>query len=59
LVGSYVVDEVDAPLIVCGAGGLNPVKRAILGSVSEAVLHHSHRPITQDRALTVLLSRRS
>ena len=37
-------DEVDASLIVCGARGLNPVKRAILGSVSEAVLHHSHRP---------------
>jgi nucleotide-binding universal stress UspA family protein len=39
-----VADEVDASLIVCGARGLNPVKRAILGSVSEAVLHHSHRP---------------
>jgi nucleotide-binding universal stress UspA family protein len=37
-------DEVDASLIVCGARGLNPVKRAVLGSVSEAVLHHSHRP---------------
>ena len=37
-------DELDASLIVCGARGLNPVKRAILGSVSEAVLHHSHRP---------------
>jgi len=37
-------DEIDASLIVCGARGLNPVKRAILGSVSEAVLHHSHRP---------------
>jgi nucleotide-binding universal stress UspA family protein len=39
-----VADEIDASLIVCGARGLNPVKRAILGSVSEAVLHHSHRP---------------
>ena len=38
-------DELDASLIVCGARGLNPVKRAILGSVSEAVLHHSHRPM--------------
>ena len=37
-------DELDASLIVCGARGLNPIKRAILGSVSEAVLHHSHRP---------------
>ena len=39
-----VADEIDASLIVCGARGLNPIKRAILGSVSEAVLHHSHRP---------------
>ena len=39
-----VADEVDASLIVCGARGLNPVKRAFLGSVSEAVLRHSHRP---------------
>jgi nucleotide-binding universal stress UspA family protein len=36
-------DEIEASLIVCGARGLNRVKRAILGSVSEAVLHHSHR----------------
>ena len=40
----HAADELDASLVVCGARGLNPVKRAILGSVSEAVLHHSHRP---------------
>lgn len=40
-----VADEIDASLIVCGARGLNLVKRTILGSVSEAVLHHSHRPM--------------
>jgi nucleotide-binding universal stress UspA family protein len=39
-----VADEVDAALIVCGARGLNTIKRTILGSVSEAVLHGSHRP---------------
>lgn len=39
-----VADELNASLIVCGARGLSPVTRAILGSVSEAVLHHSHRP---------------
>jgi nucleotide-binding universal stress UspA family protein len=38
-------DEIDASVIVCGARGLNLVKRAILGSVSEAVLHHGHRPV--------------
>jgi nucleotide-binding universal stress UspA family protein len=39
-----IADEIDAALIVCGARGLNLAKRAIIGSVSEAVLHHSHRP---------------
>lgn len=38
-----VADELDASLIVCGARGLNAIKRSILGSVSEAILHHSHR----------------
>lgn len=39
-----VADEIDASLIVCGARGRNAAKRALLGSVAEAVLHHSHRP---------------
>ncbi len=39
-----VADEIDAPLIVCGARGRNAAKRALLGSVAEAVLHHSQRP---------------
>ena len=39
-----VADAVDAALIVCGARGRGMVKRAILGSVSEAVLHNAHRP---------------
>ena len=40
----WVAEEIDAPLIVCGARGRNAAKRALLGSVAEAVLHHSHRP---------------
>ncbi|MBV9415404.1 MAG: universal stress protein [Solirubrobacterales bacterium] len=39
-----VADEIDAALIVCGARGRNALKRAMLGSVAEALLHHSHRP---------------
>jgi nucleotide-binding universal stress UspA family protein len=39
-----VADEIDASLIVCGARGRNAIKRAVLGSVAEAVVHHSHRP---------------
>jgi nucleotide-binding universal stress UspA family protein len=39
-----VADEIDASLIVSGGRGRNALKRAMLGSVAEAVLHHSHRP---------------
>ena len=38
-----VADELDAALIVLGARGRNAAKRALLGSVVESVLHHSHR----------------
>ena len=46
-----VAEEIDACLIVSGARGLNPLKRAVLGSVSEALLHHVRRPtlITRER----------
>jgi nucleotide-binding universal stress UspA family protein len=40
-----VADEIDASLIVCGTRGRNALKRAVLGSVAEALLHHSHRPM--------------
>jgi nucleotide-binding universal stress UspA family protein len=39
-----VADEVDASVIEYGTRGRNAAKRALLGSVAEAVLHHSHRP---------------
>jgi nucleotide-binding universal stress UspA family protein len=46
-----VAAEIDASVIVCGSRGRNAVKRAMLGSVSEALLHHSPRPtlITRER----------
>ena len=37
-------DDVDASLIVLGARGLTAIHRSLLGSVSEAILHHSRRP---------------
>lgn len=39
-----VAEEIDASLVVCGARGRNAAKRALLGSVAEAVLRHSHCP---------------
>lgn len=40
-----VADELDVRLIVLGTRGLTAVQSALLGSVSAAVVHHSHRPV--------------
>jgi nucleotide-binding universal stress UspA family protein len=37
--------QIGARLIVIGSRGLGPVCRIALGSVSEAVIHHSHWPV--------------
>jgi nucleotide-binding universal stress UspA family protein len=44
-------DDVDADLIVVGSRGLGAVQRAVVGSVSEAVVHHSTRPVLVLRAV--------
>jgi nucleotide-binding universal stress UspA family protein len=40
-----VADEVGADAIVMGTRGLGAFKSAILGSVSQGVLRHGHRPV--------------
>lgn len=37
--------EIEADLIVMGSRGLGPVKRILLGSVSEGVVHHARVPV--------------
>jgi len=40
-----VADELDAELIALGTRGVTAVQSALLGSVSNAVVHHSGRPV--------------
>ena len=39
-----VADELDVHVIVVGSRGLSGIKTVMLGSVSDAVLHHTRRP---------------
>jgi nucleotide-binding universal stress UspA family protein len=41
-----VAEEIGAGLIVMGSRGLGRLRRALLGSVSDAVVRHAHCPVT-------------
>jgi len=40
-----VADEIDATVIVAGTHGSTAVQSGLLGSVSNALVHHAHRPV--------------
>ncbi|XP_071082823.1 uncharacterized protein [Haliotis cracherodii] len=41
-----IADEENASLIVTGARGVGKIRRTLLGSVSDYIVHHSHVPVT-------------
>jgi len=40
-----VADELGAGLIVLGSRGVGPLRRALMGSVSDSVVRHAHSPV--------------
>jgi nucleotide-binding universal stress UspA family protein len=40
-----LADELGAGLIVLGSRGLGPLRRALMGSVSDSVIRHAHCPV--------------
>jgi len=41
----HLAEELGAGLIVMGSRGLGGVRRALIGSVSDSVVHHAHCPV--------------
>jgi nucleotide-binding universal stress UspA family protein len=41
-----VAEEIDAGLIVMGSRGHGRLRRALMGSVSDAIVRHAHCPVT-------------
>jgi nucleotide-binding universal stress UspA family protein len=52
----HVAEEVGAGLVIVGSRGLGPVRRAVMGSVSLSVVHHSHGSVLVVRGDDVGLS---
>lgn len=38
-------EDIKATLVITGSRGLGTIRRTVLGSVSDYVIHHSHVPV--------------
>lgn len=38
-------EDIEATLVITGSRGLGTIRRTVLGSVSDYVIHHSHVPV--------------
>ena len=60
--GEFVVkvaEEEKAAMIVMGTRGMGTIRRTILGSVSDYVVHHAHCPVIVCRKAEVVIRQQS
>ena len=53
-----VGEDIGTGLIVLGSRGLGGVKRALMGSVSDSVVRHAHRPVLVSAKKMILTNKR-
>lgn len=41
----HLAEELHADLVIVGSRGFDPIRRAVMGSVSDSVVHYAHCPV--------------
>ena len=53
----HLGEELGAGVVVVGSRGRDPMRRAVMGSVSSSVVHHAHCPVLVARGKGVTICR--